>query len=114
MNIETDSLSLTLAALADPHRRAILARLSRGEADVAELTAPLGLSQPTVSKHLKVLERAGLIATRKDAQRRPRLLVAAPLEELDVWLETYRKAWESRFGRLDELLKGRDGPERTK
>ena len=105
MDKNADSLSLTFAALADPHRRAMLARLARGEADVAELTAPLGLSQPAVSKHLKVLERAGLVLTRRDAQRRPRTLVAAPLKDVSAWLESYRQTWESRFERLDEVLK---------
>ena len=105
MNRHSDTLSLTFAALADPHRRAMLARLAHGEADVAELTAPLGLSQPAVSKHLKVLERAGLVITKKDAQRRPRALVAGPLKDVDAWLESYRQTWESRFERLDELLK---------
>ena len=105
MDKNADPLSRTFAALADPHRRAMLARLARGEADVAELTTPLGLSQPTVSKHLKVLERAGLVAARKDAQRRPRVLIARPLQDLDAWLEDYRRGWESRFERLDDLLK---------
>lgn len=99
-----DRLSRTLDALAHPHRRAILARLALGDADVAELTRRIELSQPAVSKHLKVLERAGLVATRKDRQRRPRTLVPAPLADLDGWLECFRNRWEDRFGRLDELL----------
>lgn len=105
MNKSVDSLSLTFAALADPHRRAILARLAQGQLDVSELTEPFGLSQPAISKHLKVLERAGLVVASRDAQRRPRILVAAPLKEVDGWLESYRETWESRFERLDELLK---------
>jgi len=100
-----DPLSLTFAALADPTRRAILARLASGEADVSELTRPFGLSQPTISKHLKVLERAGLVAIGRDAQRRPRSLVAAPLQDLDQWLEQYRRFWEARFERLDAYLR---------
>src|SRR3712207_4096920 len=97
-----DPLSLAFAALADPTRRAILARLARGDANVSELTRPFGLSQPTISKHLKVLEQAGLVARGRDAQRRPRSLVAAPLKDIDLWLEQYRRFWESRFERLDE------------
>ncbi len=100
-----DPLSLTFAALADPTRRAILARLASGEADVSELTRPFGLSQPTISKHLKVLERAGLVAIGRDAQRRPRTLVAAPLKDVDRWLEQYRRFWEARFDRLDTYLR---------
>ena len=100
-----DPLSLTFAALADPTRRAILARLASGEADVSELTRPFGLSQPTISKHLKVLERAGLVAIGRDAQRRPRSLVAAPLQDIDRWLEEYRRFWEARFERLDAYLR---------
>jgi len=98
-------LDLTFAALADPTRRAILARLASGDADVSELMKPFGLSQPTISKHLKVLEEAGLVARGRDAQRRPRSLVAAPLEAIDLWLDQYRRFWESRFERLDEYLR---------
>jgi DNA-binding transcriptional ArsR family regulator len=101
---EPDSLTLTFAALADPTRRAILARLVKGDADVSELMRPFGLSQPTISKHLKVLERAGLVAPGRDAQRRPRTLVAAPLKRVDEWLESYRQFWEQRFTRLDDYL----------
>jgi DNA-binding transcriptional ArsR family regulator len=101
-----DPLSLTFAALADPTRRAILARLSAGEADVSELMKPFALSQPTISKHLKVLERAGLVARGRDAQRRPRSLVAAPLKGVDGWLEPYRRCWEARFASLDDHLAG--------
>ena len=105
MKLADDPLSLAFAALADPTRRAILARLASGEADVAELTKPFGLSQPTISRHLKVLERAGLVATGRDAQRRPRSLVAAPLEDVDRWLEQYRRFWEARFRGLDAHLR---------
>jgi DNA-binding transcriptional ArsR family regulator len=100
-----DPLSLAFAALADPTRRAILARLAAGDADVSELMKPFGLTQPTISKHLKVLERAGLVALGRDAQRRPRSLVAAPLADIDRWLEQYRRFWESRFERLDEYIR---------
>ena len=98
------ALSLIFAALADPTRRAILAKLARGEADVSELARPFGLSQPTISKHLKVLERAGLVARGRDAQRRPRTLVAKPLRDIDRWLEAYRQLWEDRFASLDDYL----------
>src|SRR6266581_5749031 len=94
-------LDATFAALADPTRRAILARLASGEASVAELAAPFSMSQPAISKHLKVLERAGLISRGQDAQRRPRRLEARPLGEATAWLERYRKLWEGRFERLD-------------
>ena len=97
-------LDLTFNALADPTRRAILSRLGRGEATVAELAAPFSMSQPAISKHLKVLERAGLIAVGQDAQRRPRRLVARPLAEANAWLEGYRRAWEEQFQRLDDVL----------
>jgi DNA-binding transcriptional ArsR family regulator len=99
-----DTLSLALAALADPTRRAILARLALGDADVSELMKPFALSQPTISKHLKVLERAGLVARGRDAQRRPRTLVAAPLKDVDEWLESYRRCWEEKFESLDDYL----------
>src|SRR5262249_43077894 len=97
-------LDATFAALADPTRRAILARLASGEASVRELTKPFAMSQPAISKHLKVLEHAGLISRGQDAQRRPRRLEAKPLAEASRWLEGYRKFWESRFQRLDALL----------
>src|SRR5215211_7746734 len=99
-----DRLDATFAALADPTRRAILARLAAGEASVNELAEPFAMSQPAISKHLKVLERAGLIARGRDAQRRPRRLVAAPLAEATEWLEGYRQFWEKRFQHLDVLL----------
>jgi len=104
MEIYTDALSLTFAALADPTRRAMLARLARGDADVSELAKPFGLSQPTISKHLKVLERAGLVVRGREAQRRPRTLVATPLRDIDHWLEGYRQLWEDRFASLDDYL----------
>jgi DNA-binding transcriptional ArsR family regulator len=107
MAIQTqdDRLSRAFAALADPTRRAILARLASGDADVSELMKPFALTQPTISKHLTVLERAGLIECRRDAQRRPRSLVAVPLKEVAEWLEPFRRLWEGRFERLDEHLK---------
>ena len=98
------TLDVTFAALADPTRRAILARLASGEASVAELAAPFAMTQPAISKHLRVLERAGLISSGRDAQRRPRRLEAAPLAQATAWLEHYRKFWEERFQRLDALL----------
>ena len=97
-------LDATFAALADPTRRAILARLATGEASVTELAAPFAMSQPAISKHLKVLERAGLISGGRDAQRRPRRLEVKPLEEANEWLERYRKYWEGNYQRLDALL----------
>lgn len=99
-----DQLSSTFAALADPTRRAILARLASGEASVTELAEPFQMSMPAISKHLKVLERAGLIATAIDAQRRPRRLEAAPLKEAAAWVENYRRFWEKNFERLDAYL----------
>src|SRR5580765_3426408 len=97
-------LNTTFAALADPTRRAIIARLASGEASVAELAEPFAISQPAISKHLKVLERAGLISRSQDAQRRPRRLEAKPLAEATEWLENYRQFWEGSFLRLDSLL----------
>jgi DNA-binding transcriptional ArsR family regulator len=99
-----EHLDATFAALADPTRRAILARLASGEASVAELAGPFAMTQPAISKHLKVLERAGLISRGHDAQRRPRRLEAKPLAEANEWLEGYRRFWESSFQRLDALL----------
>jgi DNA-binding transcriptional ArsR family regulator len=101
---QTDRLDATFAALADPTRRAILARLASGEASVMELAAPFAMTQPAISKHLKVLERAGLISRAREAQRRPCRLRAKPLEEANRWLETYRRFWETSFERLDALL----------
>jgi DNA-binding transcriptional ArsR family regulator len=98
------SLDTTFAALADPTRRAILARLAEGEASVLELAEPFAMSQPAISKHLKVLERAGLISRGRDAQRRPCRIEAQPLAEATVWLEEYRRFWEGRVGPLDDLL----------
>ena len=101
---QRDALNVAFAALADPTRRAILARLASGDADVSELMKPFDLSQPAISKHLKVLERAGLVARGRDAQRRPRTLVAAPLKNIDAWLEPYRRFWEQKFASLDQYL----------
>ena len=97
-------LDATFAALADPTRRAILARLASGEASVMELAKPFAMSQPAISKHLKVLERAGLVSRGRDAQRRPCRLVAKPLAEANEWLEGYRRFWEVQYDRLDGLL----------
>jgi len=98
------NLDATFAALADPTRRAILARLALGEASVTELAEPFAMSQPAISKHLKVLEKASLISRGRDAQRRPCRLVAKPLEDATLWLESYRQFWETRFQHLDALL----------
>jgi len=100
----THRLDTVFAALADPTRRAILARLASGEASVTELAEPFAMSQPAISKHLKVLERAGLISRGRDAQRRPCRLEAKPLAEANGWLENYRRYWEGNFRRLDALL----------
>jgi DNA-binding transcriptional ArsR family regulator len=101
---QSERLDLTFAALADPTRRAILARLAAGDASVAELAEPFAMTQPAISKHLKVLERAGLVSSGQDAQRRPRRLDAGPLAEAQRWLEEYRRFWEDSFERLDGLL----------
>jgi DNA-binding transcriptional ArsR family regulator len=100
----SERLDATFAALADPTRRAILARLASGEASVTDLAKPFAMSQPAISKHLKVLERAGLISRGRDAQRRPRRIEGKPLAEATGWLETYRPIWEGNFQRLDDLL----------
>jgi DNA-binding transcriptional ArsR family regulator len=100
-----DRLSVTFQALADPTRRAILARLSSGAASVTELAQPFDMSLPAISKHLKVLERAQLIARGKEAQWRPCELKAAPMQEAAAWVEQYRQFWEERLDRLDEYLK---------
>ena len=97
-------LDATFAALADPTRRAILARLASGEASVLELAEPFDMTQPAISKHLKVLERAGLISRGRDAQRRPCRIEARPLAEANDWLENYRQLWESNFRKLDAVL----------
>jgi DNA-binding transcriptional ArsR family regulator len=102
---ESQRLDATFLALADPTRRAILARLALGEAPVTELAAPFAMSQPAVSKHLKILERAGLIRVGHDAQRRPRRIEGRPLAEASAWLERYRDVWEASFERLDGLLR---------
>lgn len=99
-----DRLDAVFAALADPTRRAILVRLASGQASVTELAEPFAMTQPAVSKHLKVLERAGLVSRGQDAQRRPRRLEPRPLAEATQWLERYRKIWEGNFQRLDALL----------
>jgi DNA-binding transcriptional ArsR family regulator len=101
----TDTLSLTFSALADPTRRAILARLTSGAATVKELSAPFEMSGPAVSKHLRVLERAGLITRGREAQWRPCELDAAPLEEVAEWAEPYRRFWDASYDRLDDYLK---------
>jgi len=100
----SDRLDTTFLALADPTRRAILARLALGEASVNELAEPFDMSQPAISKHLKMLERAGLIRVGQDAQRRPRRIEAKPLAEANAWIERYREIWEANFERLDALL----------
>jgi DNA-binding transcriptional ArsR family regulator len=100
-----DPLSATLSALADPTRRAILARLAQGDASVNDLAAPFSISQPAISKHLKVLEQAGLISRGRIAQSRPCRLEAAPLRDLAGWLETYRRFWDQSFDRLDAYLR---------
>jgi DNA-binding transcriptional ArsR family regulator len=105
----TDVLDTTFSALADPTRRAILARLAAGEATVTELAAPFAMSQPAVSKHLKVLERAGLVSRGRDAQRRPVRLEAQPLKAAVDWLADYRDYWEESYRQLDALLR-EDGP----
>jgi DNA-binding transcriptional ArsR family regulator len=118
----TDRLSNTFAALSDPTRRAILARLALGETSVSELAEPFAMSLPAVSKHLKVLERAGLITRGRDAQMRPCKIEARALKEADDWLEEYRRLWEQRLDRLDDYLqtlqaadaKGRKAKERNR
>jgi DNA-binding transcriptional ArsR family regulator len=103
--MQTDPLSTTFAALADPTRRAILARLARGECSVTELSEPFDMSMPAVSKHLRVLERAGLIARGREAQWRPCRIEAGPIKEVADWAERYRALWEARLDRLDDYLK---------
>ena len=105
MDTQEDALSQTFAALADPTRRAILARLAEGEASVKDLTAPFEMTQPAISKHLRVLERAGLIEQGRQAQWRPRRLRAGPLREISEWVNQYRRHWEESFERLDSYLR---------
>jgi DNA-binding transcriptional ArsR family regulator len=105
-------LDATFAALADPTRRAILARLAQGEASVGELCEPFAMSQPAISKHLKVLERAGLVARGRDGQRRPRRLTARPLVQATAWLERHRRIWEANYARLDAVLEEMKASER--
>jgi DNA-binding transcriptional ArsR family regulator len=100
----SDRLDATFLALADPTRRALLARLARGEASVTQLAEPFAISQPAISKHLRILERAGLITVGQDAQRRPRRFEGKPLAEASDWLERYRATWEANFERLDAVL----------
>lgn len=109
-----DRLDATFAALSDPTRRAILARLRTGEASVNELAEPFDMSLPAISKHLKVLERAGLVERGRDAQRRPCRLAPAPLREVVEWAEDYRQHWEESFDRLDDYLKDLQAPTKTK
>ena len=109
----TDSLSTTFSALADPTRRAILARLATGPATVKELSAPFDMSGPAISKHLRVLERAGLIARGREAQWRPRTLEAAPIKEVAEWAEGYRRFWEASYDRLDDYLQQLKAKERN-
>ena len=105
MQPAVDPLSATFAALADPTRRAILSRLASGEVTVTQLAEPFRMSLPAISKHLKVLERAGLVAQGREAQWRPRRLEPAPLKEVSDWVESYREIWEARLDRLDSYLK---------
>ena len=108
-------LSAVFSALSDPTRRAILARLAHSEATVSELAEPFGLAQPTISKHLRVLEEAGLIQQAREAQKRPRrLVVGGPLREVDVWLGPFREQWERRFDALESLLEQKKSARRTK
>ena len=113
MTAQADRLDATFSALADPTRRAILARLAKGEASVLELAAPFDMSQPAISKHLKVLERAGLIRGDRDAQRRPRRIEAAPLKEANMWIERYRELWEESYQALDGVLEDLKQQERA-
>lgn len=110
----SNRLDLTFVALASPTRRAILARLASGDLSVNELAWPFSMSQPAISRHLKVLERAGLISSGSDAQRRPRRLEARPLAEVTDWLEMYREFWEASFVRLDSLLSELKGAEKKR
>ncbi|MGC4812451.1 ArsR/SmtB family transcription factor [Micromonospora sp. DT228] len=111
--VDTELLDATFAALADPTRRAILARLAAGEATVTELAEPFEMSQPAISKHLRVLERAGLVSRGRDAQRRPCRLEARPLRDATAWLATYRDYWVESYQRLDVLLDELQSVDRT-
>ena len=111
---ESNRLDSTFAALADPTRRAILARLAKGDATVNDLVKPFNISQPAISKHLKVLERAGLITKDIDKQRRPRRIEAAPMAEATEWLEKYKEFWEVNYKRLDDLLSVMKSEDKTK
>ncbi len=113
MTPAADRLSSTFAALADPTRRAILARLTLGETSVGDLAEPFDMSLPAISKHLKVLERAGLISRGRDAQRRPCRLAAEPLHEIADWVATYRRFWEQRLDRLEDYLRTAQQPPTT-
>src|SRR5215470_1104854 len=116
MQLQTTSpeqLNATFLALADPTRRAILARLADGDASVTELAEPHDMSQPAISKHLKVLERAGLISRGRDAQRRPCRIETKPLEDAQAWIERYREIWDTNFARLDSLLVELQQPKKT-
>lgn len=112
--MSTDQLSVTFAALADPTRRAILAHLAQGEASVTELAQPFAMSLPAISKHLKVLERAGLVTRSREAQWRPCQLEAKPLKDVDHWLTQYRQFWEQSFDRLDDYLQELQAEEKKK
>ena len=114
MTTAADRLSNTLSALADPTRRAILARLMLGESDVGRLAEPFDMTLPAISKHLKVLEHAGLIARGREAQRRPCRLKAAPLREVSEWVAAYRQFWEQRFDRLEDYLQKVQTPRQRK
>jgi DNA-binding transcriptional ArsR family regulator len=111
--VEEDRLSETFAALANPTRRAILARLARGEASVNELAEPFEMTLPAISKHIKVLERAGLVVRGQRAQYRPCTLEATPLEEVSTWAEQYRPVWEARFDRMDDYIRQLQPQEET-
>ena len=108
----SERLDATFTALADPTRRAILARLAKGDASVLELAKPFDMSQPAISKHLKVLERAGLVSRGRDAQRRPCRIEGKPLADISGWLEEYRQIWEQNFQRLDALLEELQAPDK--
>jgi DNA-binding transcriptional ArsR family regulator len=113
MTSSAQQLDLTFAALADPTRRAILASLARGEKSVMQLAKPFKMSQPAISRHLRVLEDAGLVSTTRQGQARPRKLEIAPLKEATDWIEKYRSMWEERFDRLDALLAELQGQKKT-